>query len=81
MRPKSILAGFSALSLPFVASAPVEERASCSFAQKVAGIQHEIDTIVSHSFKDANLIPLAALASRTFFVTLSKPVPNVRCYG
>lgn len=42
---------------------------SCTFAKKRAAIQHEIDTISSHSFKDANLIPLAPTATRTFFVT------------
>ncbi|KAF2482868.1 hypothetical protein BDY17DRAFT_309974 [Neohortaea acidophila] len=60
--------------LSLVAAAPFEEakleaRQSCTFAQKVAGIQHEIDTITSHSFTDANQIPLAPLATRTFLVT------------
>ena len=47
-----------------------EERLSeCTSSKKRAAIQHVIDTISSHSHNDAALIPLAADASRTFYVT------------
>lgn len=70
----AILFFFLSFVSPFVATHPVErkdleERAGCTFAMKKAAIQHEIDTISSHSFSDANQIPLAPTASRTFYVT------------
>ena len=50
-------------------AASFEKRTACTFDQKQAAIQHEIDTISSHSFTDADQIPLAPLASRTFIIT------------
>lgn len=64
---------FSALA----STAPLDDVAKrsggCSFQQKVAGIQAEINTISSHSFADADQIPLAPLATRTFLVTYDEP--------
>lgn len=43
--------------------------AGCSFAKKRAAVQAELTTIASHSFADAEKIPLDPLASRTFYLT------------
>lgn len=53
-----------------VSAAAIESRqTSCTFEQRRAGVQQEIATIRSHTLEDANKIPLAPLASRTFFIT------------
>lgn len=49
-----------------------ERQGSCTFEQKTAAIQAEINTISSHSLSDANKIPLDPLASRTFYITPSE---------
>jgi len=51
------------------AAALQNRQASCTFERRRAGVQQEIATIRSHTIEDANKIPLAPLASRTFFIT------------
>lgn len=46
----------------------LSSRATCSNAQKMAGMRQELVTIGSHSFADANKIPYAPLCSRTFII-------------
>ena len=56
-----------------VESSQLEERqGGCTFEQKKAAIQAEINTITSHSLADAAKIPLDPLASRTFYITPSE---------
>ncbi|KAI1357764.1 hypothetical protein F5Y08DRAFT_323443 [Xylaria arbuscula] len=50
----------------------LEERQACTYARRQSGVAQEIKTISSHFLADAAEIPLAPLASRTFFVTPSE---------
>ncbi|KAL8805681.1 MAG: hypothetical protein Q9182_001825 [Xanthomendoza sp. 2 TL-2023] len=49
--------------------APQAQTTTCTFAKKRAAVAQEIKTIASHSPLDAAQIPLAQLASRTFYIT------------
>ena len=48
---------------------PLTTRATCTDTDKINACKAEIQTIRSHSADDAAKIPLAPLASRTFYIT------------
>ncbi|KAF7190218.1 Alpha-ketoglutarate-dependent 2,4-dichlorophenoxyacetate dioxygenase [Pseudocercospora fuligena] len=51
---------------------PLSERATCTDQRKIDACKAEIQTIRSHKASDAALIPLAANATRSFYITPSE---------
>ncbi|KAM3425770.1 hypothetical protein BST61_g7700 [Cercospora zeina] len=65
--PQTLLS-LSLSTLLFLSPTLTTAAPACTSDRKISAIKQELRTIISHSFADAALIPLAPLASRTFII-------------
>ncbi|KAK4499754.1 hypothetical protein PRZ48_007940 [Zasmidium cellare] len=66
------IAGVFSLCIAATIAGPIVARQACTNEMKINACKAEIQTIRSHSLADAAKIPLAPLATRTFYVTPSE---------